>query len=162
MRDASQIIIEFKRHEWWAMNQSELPWRDCGMAAVAARATTVQKQTAAQPVRTTRRTRVRRSPRSSFRRAGRLVLLVSALAFLFGYVNVYASLAKTSYSRSRLVQMCREEKLKNERLKVEWTRRCSPQNVVAAAEKSGMVYASNYEYMGASQTVASAKRFGDD
>ena len=131
------------------------------MAAVAARAATVRRQTADQPVRTTRRTRVRRSPRSSFRRAGRLVLLVSA-AFLFGYIGVYASLAKTSYNRSNLVQMCREEKLRNERLKVEWTRRCSPQNVVAAAEKSGMVYATNYEYMGASQTVASAARFGDD
>lgn len=132
------------------------------MAAVAARAATVRKQTADQSARTTRRVRVRRSPRSSFRRAGRLILLVSILAFSFGYVNVYANLAKTSYSRSRLVQMCREEKLQNERLKVEWTRRCSPQNIVAAAEKSGMVYATDYEYIGVSQTIASAARVDND
>lgn len=131
------------------------------MAAVA-RAATVRKQNIDQPVRKTRRTRVRRSPRSSFRRAGRLVLLVSALAFLFGYVNVYANLAKTSYNRSRLVQMCREEKLKNERLKVEWTRRCSPQNIVVEAEKSGMVYATEYDYIGEPETIASAARLADD
>lgn len=126
------------------------------MPAVAARVNTVRRESAGDP-RSPRRTRVNRSPRSMFRRAGRLILIAITLAFLFGYVSVYANLTKTGFSRSKLTQMCRVERLRNERLKVEWIRHCSPETVVAAAEKSGMVYATEYEYVGQQQNVASAE-----
>jgi hypothetical protein len=82
------------------------------------------------------------------------------IAGMFVYVGLYASVTATSYSQSRLNVLCRQERIKNERLKVELVRRSSPSNIMAAAQKAGMVYATDYEYLRRPSTVASA-RTGD-
>ena len=74
----------------------------------------------------------------------------------FCFVNTYANLAVTGYSRDELSNTFNEEKIKNEELKVQWNLLTSPRNVVASAEKSGMIYAKDYDYLGKPKTVASA------
>ncbi|MCL5102521.1 MAG: hypothetical protein M1133_00205 [Armatimonadetes bacterium] len=129
------------------------------MAAVAQRcSTTTERPSASHRVRKVRRTRVRRSPRIGFWLTSRAVICVIAGLSLFGWMSVYAKLTVTGYSRSRLLQMCRQEQLKHERLEVKWNSLSSPHNVVAAAEKSGMVYATDYDYIRSPQTIASVSR----
>jgi len=84
-------------------------------------------------------------------------LSLTALAMLLGYVNVYARVTVAGYSRGRLDSVVRAEKIRNERLKLTYNSLCSPARVVAAAEKSGMVYPSNYEYLRDTRMVASAR-----
>lgn len=102
------------------------------------------------------RTRVRRRAKPRVVQFCRVCAVMAVLALAFAYVSAYASLATTSYSRSKLMSMSRQEKIKNERLKVELTRLTSPQGVVEAAQKAGMVYATDYLYLQPSQTVARA------
>ena len=97
----------------------------------------------------------KRRPRAA-RKLYRIVLPILALAFLFGYVNLYANLAVTNVSRSKLLDMCREAKIENERLKIDLAVRSSPNNIVEVANKSGMVYATEYDYLDAPRTLASA------
>lgn len=125
--------------------------------SVAARATTAREHAAGNK-RTVRRTRVkvRSRLRVNFRQATKLLITVSLLAMLFGYVRVYAGLAMAGYSRDTLISELRQEKLRNEELKVKWNTLSSPQRVVNAAEKAGMVYASDYDYINKPSTVASA------
>lgn len=125
--------------------------------SVAARTATVRKHTATN-TRAVRRTRVRVRRRAwvNFRQMTKLLVTVSLLAMLFGYVRVYAGLAVAGYSRDTLVSELRQEKLRNEELKVKWNTLSSPQRVVSAAENAGMVYASDYDYVNKPRTVASA------
>lgn len=127
--------------------------------SVAARATTARNNTAtnSRAVRRTR-VRVRRGLRVNFRQVTRLLITVSLLAMLFGYVRVYAGLAMTGYSRDSLVTELRQEKLRNEELQVKWNTLSSPQRVVCAAEKAGMTYASDYDYINKPKNVASAEQ----
>ncbi len=76
---------------------------------------------------------------------------------MFLYVGLYASLTATSYTQSRVDKLCRQERIRNERLRVELTRRSSPGNVVSAAQRAGMVYATEYEYLRRPPTMASAR-----
>lgn len=127
------------------------------MAAVAQRTTTYHRQASqgrrAAPVKAAR---VRRRPRPRFIRLARLAVLAFCLIGLFGYASIYGNLTVAGYNRSKLMDAYRSELLENQRLKVEWISLGSPNRVVAAAEKSGMVYATDYEYLGKPQTVASA------
>jgi len=125
------------------------------MAVVAEKIKTNGAGAVASRPRPTRRARVRRRPASRIRRYATLVFSALVLACLFGYVSVYASLAKEGYSRSDLVRIQREETLENQRLKVELDSLCSPHKVVARAEESGMVYATQYDYVAEPETLAS-------
>lgn len=78
------------------------------------------------------------------------------LAAMFLYVGLYAGVTATSYAQSRMDKQCRQERIRNERLKVELTRRSSPSNLMSAAQKAGMVYATEYEYLRRPATMASA------
>ena len=126
------------------------------MAAVAVRRSSSQKKTDSSRAKPGPKARSRRKPRTAARKLVRAVVLVAVLACLFCYVNLYANLAETSTSRSKLLDLCRQEKIKNERLKLELTVRSSPQEVVAAAERQEMVYATEYEYLELPRAVASA------
>lgn len=128
------------------------------MPAVAVRTNAVEKRSTSSNPRARKRVRVRAPFKVRLARVSRLIVSVLVLAFVFGYVNVYANLTMTGYNRSKLMTVCREEKLKNERLKVQWNSLSSPHKVVTAAEKSGMVYASDYDYLNKPKTIASAER----
>ena len=101
------------------------------------------------------RARTRRHRYARFKRVVKMLMPLFGVAMLFGWVAVYANVTVTGYNRSRLTSECRAEKLKNERLKVECSRLSSPHIVTAAAEKAGMVYATQYDYVHQPQTVAS-------
>lgn len=127
------------------------------MSVVAARTATVRKEAPANSRTALRRYRAKRRTRS-FWRAARPILLGVVVVSLFGYAGLYATLAATSFSKNRLAAECRREMIVNQRLKLEYDRRSSPESVVAAAQKAGMVYATEYEYLPAPQQVASAKK----
>jgi hypothetical protein len=80
---------------------------------------------------------------------------VLALACLFGYVSIYAHLTMTGYSRSKLLETCRQERLQNQRLKMRMDALSSPSYVVSAAEKAKMVYATQYDYLDKPERLAS-------
>ncbi|MCE5198367.1 MAG: hypothetical protein ABFD54_16695 [Armatimonadota bacterium] len=128
------------------------------MAAVAQRSNAVQTPRVTHSTQAPRRTRSRRRPNYKFRNALKCFTFAVAIAMLFGWVSVHARITVTGYNRSRLTDLCREERLKNQRLKVQWDSLSSPHNVVAAAERSGMVYAAQYDYIHGPQAVASAAR----
>ncbi|MCE5313619.1 MAG: hypothetical protein ABFD49_01500 [Armatimonadota bacterium] len=107
------------------------------------------------------RARSRRLRFARFKHGLKMLLPVIAVVMLFGWVAVYANVTVTGYNRARLTAECRAAKLMNERLKVEYNRLSSPHKVVAAAEKTGMVYATDYDYVHPPQTVASAKSTDD-
>jgi len=125
------------------------------MAAIAQRVASVRREKALPNGSHGARRTGRRKSRA--RGAFRLAAPVLALGFVFLYVALYANLTATSYSRTRIVAACRQERITNERLKVEYIRRSSPHNVMAAAQSAGMVYASRYEYLGRSERIASAR-----
>ncbi|MHB9037336.1 MAG: hypothetical protein ACYC64_11775 [Armatimonadota bacterium] len=123
-----------------------------------------QKTDTAGVTRQTPRAKRARTRRLRFVRLRRVLKMLFPLLFvgmLFGWVAVYANVTVTGYNRARLTTECRTEKLKNERLKVEYSRLSSPHKVVAAAEQAGMVYATQYDYIHPPQAVASAKSAGD-
>lgn len=101
------------------------------------------------------RARTRRLRYVRLKRFVKMLVPVIGVAMLFGWVAVYANVTITGYNRSRLTSECRAEKLKNERLKVECSRLSSPHIVTAAAERAGMIYATQYDYVHQPQTVAS-------
>lgn len=84
-----------------------------------------------------------------------MLLPVIGVAMLFGWVAIYANVTVTGYNRSRLTSECRAERLENERLTVEYSRLSSPHIVTSSAQKAGMVYATEYDYIHRPQTVAS-------
>jgi cell division protein FtsL len=81
---------------------------------------------------------------------------VFVLAMFLGWMSVYAKLVVTGYSRSKLVATCRQEQLRNQRLKLRMEALSSPGSVVDAARKAGMVYATEYDYIRTPRTVATA------
>lgn len=133
------------------------------MAAVAARAVTAEKRTPACQSATSGSysaacVRTRRRSAARFPKAIRILILIAGLALPFGYINAYANLAVTGYNRDSLMEQCRQERIHNERLKVELIRRSSPRSIVALAQKQGMIYATQYDYLQKPKAVASAKR----
>ena len=126
------------------------------MAAVAVRRSSLQSKTDSSRAKSGAKARPRRKPRTVARKFVRAVVLVVVMACLFCYVNLYANLAETSTSRSKLLDLRRQEKIKNERLKLELTVCSSPQGIVAAAQRQKMVYATEYEYLERPRAVASA------
>jgi len=123
------------------------------MAAVAVREKLVRREEiAGTSVSSGRRVRRRGSrPRKLARLFIPIVLVASFL-----YVGLYASLTAASYNKSKLIELCRRERIRNERLTVELIRRSSPDHVTAAAQRAGMVCATRYDYLRRPPTVASA------
>ncbi|MCE5324142.1 hypothetical protein LLG46_12625 [bacterium] len=109
----------------------------------------------------TMRARTRRLRYARFKRVMKILMPVVCVAMLFGWVAIYANVTVTGYNRSKLTAQLRAERLQNERLKVECSRLSSPHIVTVAAEKAGMVYATQYDYIHQPQTVASADASGD-
>ena len=126
--------------------------------AVAVRNETIQRETAAGQSGVSPRARVRprrrRRPRGLLRFAVPLLVMAS-----FCYVGLYASVTALCYTRNRTAKLCRQQKIQNERLRLELIRRSSPEYIVFAAQKAGMVYATHYDYLRKPATVASAKGF---
>ncbi len=127
------------------------------MAAVAMRGSAAERQTTtSQETRKKRRPkRARRSP-NKFKQL--FMLVVPALVFLLalGWMSVYARITVNDCSSPKLKAICRQERMKNQRLKLKLDSLSSPHNLVAAAQKSGMVYTTSYDYIGKAQAVASA------
>lgn len=127
------------------------------MSTVAARSATVHREraryTKATPKRARRRRRATAMPGKGYITAA----VVGVIVGIFGYVGLYANLTATSFNRSKLTQDYKQEKIKNERLKVEYARRSSPSEAMAAAQKAGMVYATQYDYLENPQAVASVR-----
>ncbi len=97
---------------------------------------------------------VRRRRKSRSRKLVRIVIPIFMVA-AFLYIGLYAGLTAASYSKTRLTSLCRQQRIRNERLTVELIRRSSPKNVMAAAQKAGMVCATQYDYLHRPATVAS-------
>jgi hypothetical protein len=123
------------------------------MAAVAVRENLVRREEAAGTAMSSGR-RVRRR-KNRLRKLTRLCIPIIVVAS-FVYVGLYASVTAASYRKSKLIDLCRQERIMNERLTVEMIRRSSPRYVTAAAQKSGMVCATQYDYLHGPPTVASA------
>ena len=126
------------------------------MGMVATRTAAVRRQET-YPSSTPRRTQRARRIRPRSRRYLSLSVLFGLLVGVFCYVSVYACLVATSYDRSRLVKELRQEKIRNERLGVDYVQRSGPGFAMAAAQRAGMVYANHYEYLRRPDTVASAR-----
>ncbi len=123
------------------------------MSAVNVRANLVRREgNAGTAVSTGRRVRRRRS---RVRRLARLFIPL-VLAASFAHVGLYASKTATTYNNSRLIDLCRRERIRNERLTVELIRLTGPRYVTAAAQRDGMVCATQYDYLHGPPTVASA------
>lgn len=124
--------------------------------AVAARAYTAANRKLSRRKDAVRRVRVRR-PKLRAPRFIKPALIVLLLAGVFGYVNTYAKLTATAADRNRLTVQVKREKIRHERLKLRYIIDSSPRSVTAAAERNGMVYATDYDYLRRPQTVASAR-----
>ena len=123
------------------------------MSAVAVRENLVRREeTAGMAMSTGRRIRRRKS---RARKLTRLVIPIVLVAS-FLYVGLYANMTAASYNKSKLIDLCRRERIRNERLMVEMIRRTSPRYVTAAAQRDGMVCATQYDYLHKPPTVASA------
>lgn len=131
------------------------------MNAVAERASTSTRSNTTPRRRQSTRGRVKRRRRMDFRRFSSFLMASAALLSLFGYVSVYAHVKVTGYNRSRLMDQCREERIRNERLQLRYNTLTSPNHVVMAAERVGMVYATRYDYLQKNSRVASAKTGND-
>ena len=130
------------------------------MAAVAVRPAEaeVQRQSDVRENRLPPRSRRRRRKVARWKSPKFLLVMLGFTLFLgFCFVNTYANLAVTGFSRDELSNTYNEQKIKNEELKVQWNLLSSPHNVTAAAQKSGMIYAKDYDYLGKPKSVASAK-----
>lgn len=125
------------------------------MSSVAVRSAEARGQVTPRSTSIPRRMRVRR-PKSVLSRNARYAFLFAALVGVFGYVAVYATLTATSFDRSRMMNEFKIEKIKNERLRIDYVRRLSPASAMNAAQKAGMVYAVQYDYLCKSKTVARA------
>ena len=126
------------------------------MPAIAQRRADLNRQqTTSDVTRKVRRSRPRRRVRGAFPPALRLGLVGLCVLVLLGWMSVYARLAVAGYARSDLLAACKQEQLKNQELRIRLDTLRRPQNVVAEAQKSGMVYATEYEYVGGPRDVAS-------
>lgn len=85
-----------------------------------------------------------------------LVFAIGVVTFIFGYVNVFANLTAAGYNRSRLLTEYRQEKIINERLRVQHIMLSSPDRLTVSAGKSGMIYANQYEYLKKPNKIAQA------
>jgi len=122
------------------------------MAVVAVRQNPVRREeTAGMAMSSGRRVRRRKSRARKLARLFIPIVLVAS----FLYVGLYASVTAASYNKSKLIDLCRRERIRNERLTVDLIRRSSPRYVTAAAQKSGMVCATRYDYLHRPPTVAS-------
>ncbi len=122
------------------------------MAAAARVATKASTREAAKVrcrVKSSSKKRVnpRRRLLGRFSAFARTAFAILVLALLFGYVSVYAKLTIAGFNRSKLLSDCKQARLTNQRLQVEYNRLCSPKKVDALAEKLGMVRATEYDYV---------------
>ena len=85
-----------------------------------------------------------------------LMLVVSVVTFVFGYVNAFANLTAAGYNRSRLLSEYKQEQIINERLRVQHVMLSSPDRLTVSANKSGMIYANQYEYLKKPNKIAKA------
>lgn len=92
------------------------------------------------------------------RRAIKYAFGILAIVLLFGWMCVYAMVTATGINRSDVARQLHREQLRNQRLKMKLDYLSCPQNVVVAAQKAGMVYSTQYEYIVKPQSVASAEK----
>ncbi|MCX6344509.1 MAG: hypothetical protein NT018_05470 [Armatimonadetes bacterium] len=127
------------------------------MAAVATRGSAAQRQTTtSQETRKKRRPKRARRSLNKFKRLFILVVPALIFALALGWMSVYARISVNDCSNPKIKEVCRGERMKNQRLKLRLDSLSSPHNLVAAAQKSGMVYAARYDFIGKPQAVASA------
>lgn len=132
------------------------------MAAVAERRPAeTRQQTTVNGTRKVKRAKPKYRVWNRYRPALILASVVLGLVILLGWMSIYARLAVTGYSRSELVSALKHEQLKNQRLKMKLDSLTRPQSIVVAAEKAGMVYASEYEYVGKPARLADASGTGN-
>lgn len=128
------------------------------MPAVAQRgAVQTRQQTTTNATTKVRRSRPRRATNGGLTPAMKYGLIGLCVIVLLSWMSVYARLAVAGKTRSELTKACAREQLRNQQLRIQLDVLCRPRNVVADAQKSGMVYASRYEYIGGRQHVASAE-----
>jgi len=121
-----------------------------------------RQQTTKDVKRKVRRSRSRRVSLGGSRPALRYGLIGLCVITLLGWMNVYAQVTVAGNTRCQLRRAYEQEKLKNQKLRIKLDVLRRPQNVVAQARTSGMVYATQYEYIGRQQKVASAENGAGD
>ena len=126
------------------------------MAAVATCSAAVRREAPPRRQDVTRSARSRRRPSTGGWSILKVGAVVAVLALLFAYVNVYANLAAANCTRAQLMRECRIERIRNERLKVQLASVSISPDLEKRVAAAGMVYASKYDYLGKSQTVAQA------
>ena len=126
------------------------------MAAVAERITQPKKTASnVSSTRTRRAYKSRRShPRAAKTAMGMIAGVFLFLVFAYGVFAAHSLVQGRRYSQLVIDQ--REEKIRTERLTVRLNALRSPDKVIAAAAKSGMVYAKEYDYIGRAGRVASS------
>ena len=126
------------------------------MSSAAVRSAVTRRQIAPRQRAAARRVRVVNRPRKRRLRYGTPALLLAAIVSVYAYVAVYASMTATSFDRSRMCSELKLEKIKNERLRIDYARRLSPASAMATGQNIGMVYAKEYDYLSKPNTVARA------
>ncbi len=121
-----------------------------------ARTTRHSRRAPAAAGRTTSKSRRRRTARPRILRALTTICCAFALAFAFFYVAVYGNLTTRSHSLSELQKTLRQQQITNERLKIELEKKLSPRGIVSAAQTSGMIYATDYDYLQDTRSMAKA------
>lgn len=125
------------------------------MAAAVARVADIEKTTSAPERKRTARVRTRRRMKTRVSMLSTVMLFCVGLALPFAYTNVYANLAKAGYSRSDYESKVWKERIDNQRLKLQIDSYSSYNRVKTGAVNMGMVPATDYDYIGRRQTVAS-------
>ncbi len=103
-----------------------------------------------------KRVRRGRSNNNLVRKLYRIAAVASVIIAL-ACIAIYAAVTALGYHNVELSSLCRIQEIENERLRVAITRCSSPEQIAAAAEKTGMIWATNYEYLQPPQSVASAR-----
>lgn len=128
------------------------------MTAVAERTTEHNRQSSINSERTvSRRSKGRKAKARRVRYAGWLVLAAVVFCFLvFAYVAYQANYLTQGRRYTELREMRRQTQIELERLNVDLNAEKSPDKVISAASRVGMVYGKEYDYVGRSGRVASS------
>lgn len=87
-------------------------------------------------------------------RSKKIFTLIAALALIFCYITLHATITKTGFDKSALEKKIDQARIENQRLRIQWNRLSSPSRIDYAAQNLGMVYASKREHLTNARTVA--------
>jgi cell division protein FtsL len=108
-------------------------------------------------IKVRRKTVKRKSALLGSQRASQKMTKIFVVALLiscaFGYIGVNANALVRGYQRNMLTEELRQERIRNQQLKAQWNALSSPDRIVAAAKKNGMVYSTEYEYVSDTKNV---------